>query len=62
MKTVCCYTTLGIQTNLEIITVDSVDFDLLDYVQRTVLMGLKGTIQQVHTELDESEGSYKYAI
>ena len=37
------------------------DFDLLNYVQRTVLMGLKGTIQQVHTQLDESEGSYKYA-
>ena len=55
----CCCTSLGIQTNLAniICYFHLIDFDLLDYVQRTVLMRQEGAIQQVHTQLDESEGS-----
>ena len=54
----CCYTSLGVQTNLAIIIYfHLIEFDLLDYVQRTVLMRQEGAIQQVHTQFDEREGS-----
>ena len=56
----CCYTSLGVQTNLAIIIYfHLIEFDLLDYVQRTVLMRQEGAIQQVHTQFDEREGSSK---
>ena len=54
----CCYTSLGVQTNLAIIIYfHLIEFDLLDYVQRTVLMRQEGAIQQVHTQFDERERS-----
>ena len=54
----CCYTSLGVQTNLANIVCyfHLIDFDLLDYVQRTVLMRQEGAIQQAHTQFDERGG------
>ena len=50
-----CYTNLGVQTNLAIIIYfHSIDFDLLDYVQRTV--GRKGPSNKYISNLTKERG------